>query len=102
MHTNFNTVGLALKFLREDCAWEGPIGCYPDHGHFTAPDWVFAELDNATAINYIEEWITKWNVQMIGGCCGLGPEFITAVSAYTRHHNATVRQREGFQGVTPK
>jgi len=91
MHTNFNTCGPVLKFLREDCEWNGALGCYPDHGEFKAPEWKFEELDNTAALKYVESWIADYNVQLIGGCCGLTPSFIMAVSAFTRHHNATVR-----------
>jgi len=76
MHTNFSTTAGVLKFLREECKWEGALGAYPDHGVFKAPEWVFAELDNASALTYVEEWITKYNVQLVGGCCGLSPEYI--------------------------
>lgn len=54
---------------------------------------MFEELDNVASIKYIEEWITKYNVQLIGGCCGLGPDYITGVSAFVRRHNASVRDR---------
>ena len=32
MHTNFSTMDPALKFVREECGWTGPLGAYADHG----------------------------------------------------------------------
>jgi len=93
MHTNFSTTGSVLKFIREDCGWEGPVGAYPDHGEFKAPEWVFKELDNADAVKHVEEWITKYNVQLVGGCCGLGPDYIRSISAFMRKHNAQMREK---------
>lgn len=93
MHTNFSAMAPTLKFLREDCGWTGALGAYPDHGVFAAPEWVFYELDNQEAIEYIEGWVKTYNVQLVGGCCGLGPEYINAVSAFTRRHNAAVREQ---------
>jgi len=90
-HTKFDTVGPVLKFLREEVGWTGPIGAYPDHGEFKQPGWSFVEVDNSRAVDYVEEWITKYNVQMVGGCCGLGPDYIKTVSAFIRHYNACVR-----------
>jgi len=106
-HTNFSTTTPVLKFLREEAGWTGPIGCYPDHGVFQAPEWIFAELDNNQAVDYVEEWITKYNVQMVGGCCGLGPKFIKAISAFARHYNACKRdgrshKKLGTPVLTPK
>ena len=49
--------------MREDCGWTGALGAYPDHGVFAAPEWVFYELDNQEAIEYIEGWVKTYNVQ---------------------------------------
>jgi methionine synthase I (cobalamin-dependent) len=93
MHTNFSAMADTLQFVREDCGWTGPLGAYPDHGVFKAPEWVFEELDNEAAMKHNEDWINRFGVQLVGGCCGLGPEYITALSAFVRRHNADVRNR---------
>jgi len=97
MHTNFSAMVGALQFIREDCGWTGPLGAYPDHGEYKAPEWVFAELDNHEAVAQVEDWVKRFNVQLVGGCCGLGPEYITALSTWARHHNSHIRH----SGYTP-
>ena len=92
MHTNFSSMSRTLSFVRNECEWEGALGAYPDHGVFAAPDWIFAELNNKDAVEHVETWVKEYGVQLVGGCCGLGPEYITAVSAFTRRHNALVRE----------
>jgi len=92
MHTNFSSTAPALDFVRNECGWDGPLGAYPDHGAFEAPEWVFRELDNSVALEHVESWIKDYGVQLVGGCCGLGPEYITAVAGMARRHNATVRE----------
>jgi len=93
MHTNFTCMPHVLRFVREDCGWKGPLGAYPDHGVFKAPEWVFAELDTVEAMQLVHEWISDYNIQLVGGCCGLGPEYITSLSAAMRAHNAAVRRK---------
>jgi len=88
MYTDFSTMARTLKFVREDCGWEGLLGAYPCHGRFEAPYWIFAELDTAEAMWHVDEWIRDYGVQMVGGDCGLGPEYIAALSAHVRRHNA--------------
>jgi len=91
MHTNFSTMAPALRFIREDCNWTGPLGAYPDHGEFKAPDWIFRELNVQEALDHVDLWLRDFNIQLVGGCCGLGPEFVTALSAHIRRHNLHVR-----------
>jgi methionine synthase I (cobalamin-dependent) len=83
MHTNFGAVGPTLKILRE--VWkEGAVGVYPDHGKFVMPDWVFEEVDIESSVAYVEEWMTNYKISLVGGCCGLGPDYITALAAHRR------------------
>merc|ERR1712032_361217 len=57
MHTNFDAMAPTLKFVRDECGWEGALGAYPEHGIFEAPEWIFYELDNKDAMVHIEEWV---------------------------------------------
>jgi len=95
MYTDFSTMASTLKFVREICGWKGPLGAYPCHGRFEAPNWKFAELDTEEALEHVDSWIRDYDVQMVGGDCGLGPEYIAALSAHVRRHNASLRSCKG-------
>ncbi len=56
--------------------WRGPVGAYPHSGKFVMPNWQF--LDVISPEDFAAE-ARKWpdlGVQVIGGCCGIGPEHI--------------------------
>merc|ERR1719433_799716 len=93
MHTDFSTMAPTLRWVREKCDWDGPLGAYPDHGEFKAPEWIFKELNVQNAMEYVDGWIKDYNVQLVGGCCGLGPEYIMALSTHIRRHNTAVRKQ---------
>uniref|UniRef100_A0A6S8DVG8 Hcy-binding domain-containing protein n=2 Tax=Aplanochytrium stocchinoi TaxID=215587 RepID=A0A6S8DVG8_9STRA len=77
MHTNFSATGPTLDVVRK--VWKGPLGAYPDHGHFKMPVWQFEEVDIPEAIDMVDSWIDKYDVKLVGGCCGLKDNFITAL-----------------------
>lgn len=100
MHTNFGAITPTLDVVRQ--VWMGPIGVYPDHGTFEMPNWVFKEVNPTEVRTYVREWIEHGNssrsaaadgdlcrekhssrtyrgVNLIGGCCGLGPEYLRLV-----------------------
>ena len=57
--------------------WSGPKLAYAETGEIEKPDWNFKEI--CTPNKYaaeIESWINNYGVQIIGGCCGTGPEHI--------------------------
>ena len=79
MHSLPQTTGPALQILRE--RWSGPIGAYAHMGEFTMPDWRWVNLCSpAEYAAHAEEWVTI-GAQAIGGCCGLGPEYISMLTA---------------------
>ena len=56
--------------------WSGPIGAYPHSGNFTMPNWDFQNiLSCEDLLNIVREWVSM-GVQVVGGCCGIGPEHI--------------------------
>lgn len=78
MHTPADLVGDALEIVRS--VFDGPIMAYPDSGHFVMPHWQF---ENVISPEDLLEFATKWvdnGVQIIGGCCGLSPDHIAALS----------------------
>jgi S-methylmethionine-dependent homocysteine/selenocysteine methylase len=57
----------------------GPIGVYAESGAWAAPEWIFGGM---TPDQYLRE-ATAWaegGVQLIGGCCGIGPEHIRVLA----------------------
>jgi len=78
MHTPVPDVAEALDVVRRH--WDGPLGVYPESGFFSMPNWHFVDVIPPAAL---AEAATQWvreGVRMVGGCCGLGPEHIAAVS----------------------
>lgn len=77
MHSSPNDTDEAIDILRRH--WKGPIGAYPESGYFKMPDWTFVDIippDELVARSRL--WKSK-GVSAFGGCCGLGPDHITAL-----------------------
>ena len=77
MHTQVEDTVPALQEVQE--RWEGPLGAYPHRGEFIMPHWQF--IDTISPENFATEarqWL-EVGVQVIGGCCGIGPEHIREV-----------------------
>ena len=73
MHANPDVALEAIDIIRRHFA--GPIGVYAESGGWAAPNWVF---DGLSPDQYLQE-ATGWadhGAQLIGGCCGVGPEHI--------------------------
>ncbi len=80
MHTQVDDISPALEVL--DKHWSGPKLAYAETGHFLVPDWSFEQI--CTPHDYareVESWIKNHGVQIIGGCCGTGPEHIRALKS---------------------
>ncbi len=74
MHTLTEDTAPALQEVRE--LWDGPVGAYPHSGEFIMPNWQF--IDMISPEDFTQEalrWIQQ-GAQLIGGCCGIGPEHI--------------------------
>ena len=82
MHTSPNITADALQVLRSK--FSGPMTAYPDSGYFKMPDWQFDNIIPPNELrDYAEQWIEE-GVQVVGGCCGLSPEHIAALTALKR------------------
>jgi homocysteine S-methyltransferase len=74
MHTLTEDVTPALQLLKGQ--WSGWLGAYAHSGDFIMPNWQF--IDMISPEDYAVE-AKKWidmGVQLVGGCCGIGPEHI--------------------------
>ena len=74
MHSETEDTHACLDVLDEK--WNGPVGVYAQSGRFEHPNWIFndviSEQDYGDACM---TWVDR-GVQVIGGCCGIGPEHI--------------------------
>jgi S-methylmethionine-dependent homocysteine/selenocysteine methylase len=74
MHTLTEDAASALEIVRQ--YWSGPTGVYAHSGEWIDPNWQFIDMispeDYLTAA---QRWI-ELGTQIIGGCCGIGPEHI--------------------------
>jgi S-methylmethionine-dependent homocysteine/selenocysteine methylase len=77
MHTSVADTDLALPLARS--AFAGPLGVYPESGYFKMPDWQFADLTPQEFVAACSRWRAS-GVAMLGGCCGIGPSHIEALS----------------------
>jgi len=79
MHSEIRAVPEAIELLRE--RWAGPIGVYPESGHFTQPNWNFVDvISPADLVTEALGWASA-GARLLGGCCGTSPEHIQALKA---------------------
>lgn len=74
MHSEIEDTKPALAIAREH--WRGPLGAYPHRGRFIMPRWQFEDTISPQA--FLDEalgWVAM-GAQVVGGCCGIGPEHI--------------------------
>jgi S-methylmethionine-dependent homocysteine/selenocysteine methylase len=77
-HSNVKATDAALPLLREK--WSGPIGIYPEAGRedYVDPNPDPADKNDITPAEFLDlarKWVQD-GVQVIGGCCGIGPDYI--------------------------
>ena len=78
MHSLPEATGPALRILR--AAWDGPAGAYAHMGEFTMPEWRWVGV--RPPAEYAEEaagWVAL-GARIVGGCCGLGPDYVAALA----------------------
>ena len=74
MHSNIQDTVPALRVVQDQ--WNGPIGAYPESGDFVMPNWQFDQIVSPEELLVqAKQWV-QMGVQLIGGCCGIGPEHI--------------------------
>lgn len=84
-HTKIYACLRCLKAVREK--WHGPLGCYPDHGSFEMPHWQFNDLPENVLLDAVDGWVKETRVQLIGGCCGMGPSHIEMIARACQKYN---------------
>ena len=77
MHSPLEATSRALKQVRKH--WSGPLGAYPESGTWIPPNWTPSELTPAEFAATAVGWVRDDGVSIVGGCCGIGPQFIEAL-----------------------
>ena len=78
MHTSIDLVEGGIDLIKT--TYDGLITAYPDSGYFKSPYWVFEEvISPADLVTFAAQWKNS-GVNVIGGCCGLGPSHIEALA----------------------
>jgi S-methylmethionine-dependent homocysteine/selenocysteine methylase len=77
MHASSELTLDAIEIVRRHYA--GPIGVYAETGDWRPPNWVFTGLTPQQYLAQAETWVNH-GAQLIGGCCGTGPEHIAQLT----------------------
>ena len=79
MHSEFDVTDAALEIVQRK--WNGPIAIYPNSGEFINLQMQFDSVCSPTAFQTTAaKWIGS-GVNIVGGCCGIGPSHIQALSS---------------------
>ena len=77
MHSDLKTTSPAFSVCKDN--YEGTLGAYANAGYWQRPSWTF--VDQVSPAEYADEAM-KWvcmGAQIVGGCCGIGPDHIAAI-----------------------
>ncbi len=77
MHTLVPDVQPTLDLVAE--YWDGPTGVYPESGYFVEPHWQFVDIIGTEDLVVAARGWVDHGAQLIGGCCGLDSEHISAL-----------------------
>jgi S-methylmethionine-dependent homocysteine/selenocysteine methylase len=77
MHTPVPDVQPTLELVAD--LWDGPTGVYPESGYFIEPHWQFVDIiEPDDLVDAARVWVDQ-GAQLIGGCCGLDSQHISAL-----------------------
>ena len=77
MHSSVDLIEDAIDQIK--MKHDSLIMAYPDSGYFKSPNWNFEEIITP---DHLTEFAGRWKqagANIIGGCCGLGPEHTEAL-----------------------
>jgi S-methylmethionine-dependent homocysteine/selenocysteine methylase len=86
MHTLTEDTPAALRKVSE--YWSGPVGAYPHSGEFIMPNWQFIDMISPEDFAREAQGWLEMGVQLIGGCCGIGPEHIRLLKEQLSEHSS--------------
>lgn len=79
MHSEVEDVLGGLELVRT--RWAGPLGAYAHSGGHVHPKWLFENIIAPEAyVEAVRGWEQRTGISIIGGCCGLRPDHVSALS----------------------
>ncbi len=84
MHVDLGVVDDAMHIIRQYFR-DLPLGVYAEVGHYEAPNWVFGDVSPDDYLKHARAWVDA-GVQLIGSCCGTGPEHTRTLAAGLPKH----------------
>ncbi|MGH1481552.1 MAG: homocysteine S-methyltransferase family protein [Geminicoccales bacterium] len=86
MHTDVCHVEACLDIV--EAHWDGLVGVYAHSGNFIDGKWIFdGTISPEDYVAASQRWLNR-NVQIIGGCCGIRPDHIAALSTLLHDHSS--------------
>jgi homocysteine S-methyltransferase len=74
MHTDVEQTSSAIEILQG--SWNGPLGAYAHSSNMDRMDWQFEDIISPQDyLTHAKGWVDM-GVQLIGSCCGTGPDHI--------------------------
>jgi S-methylmethionine-dependent homocysteine/selenocysteine methylase len=58
--------------------WDGPLGVYPHHGVWSAPNWTYLDVEPDELARHACGWLDQ-GVGIFGACCGLTARHVAAL-----------------------
>jgi S-methylmethionine-dependent homocysteine/selenocysteine methylase len=83
MHSEADATDAALELLQR--YWSGPVAIYPNSGDFVD---LHLQFDGVCSEAEFEQAAQRWlqaGVQIVGGCCGIGPAHISRLGGKLVH-----------------
>lgn len=88
-HSEVDMMDRALDVVFKN--WNGPVSAYPNSGDWTPPNWGFdTVISPKDFVSAAQSWV-KRGVQIIGGCCGIGPDHIKLLNEHLRGRRVATR-----------
>jgi methionine synthase I (cobalamin-dependent) len=88
-HSEVDMMDRALEIVFTH--WNGPVSAYPNSGDWTPPNWGFdTVISPDDFVAAAQSWIAR-GVQVVGGCCGIGPDHIRLLAERVRGLRVPVR-----------
>ena len=83
MHSEADATDAALEIL-QGC-WSGPVAIYPNSGGFVDLHLQFDEVCSEAEFEQAAQGWLQAGVQIVGGCCGIGPAHIRGLGGKLVH-----------------